>query len=77
MRELKKASSAWIRETHHIRDFHWQEGYAAFSVSASVRDAVRTYIAGQEEHHRKTGFREELIVFLEKHGVPYEERFLD
>jgi len=77
MRELKKNSSQWVSQTFRMPHFHWQEGYAAFTVSASAREAVRAYIAGQEEHHRKKTFREELIEFLRKSGVEYDERYLD
>ncbi len=77
MRELKKSSSVWIADTMNTPDFRWQEGYAAFSVSASARADVQNYIAGQEEHHRVKSFREELIAFLKKSGVPYDERYLD
>src|SRR5258708_6223940 len=52
MRELKKASSVWVHEEVGLRAFAWQEGYAAFTVSATSRDAMRHYIANQEEHHR-------------------------
>ena len=77
MRELKKSSSVWVTETTKERNFRWQEGYAAFSVSASMRPEIQKYIAGQEEHHRVKSFREELIGFLTKSGVAYDERFLD
>ena len=77
MRELKKASSSWIRESSRQPGFHWQEGYGAFTVSASSRDSVRAYIAKQEAHHRKKTFREELIEFLQKSGVAFEARYLD
>lgn len=77
MRELKKASSAWIRGNTDQPDFHWQEGYAAFTVSASARDTVRAYVGGQEEHHRMKSFREELVEFLRKSGVEFDERHLD
>jgi putative transposase len=77
MRELKKASSVWIHEEIGQRGFAWQEGYAAFTVSATVRDAVRKYISNQEEHHRLRSFREELVEFLEKAGVEYDQRYLD
>ena len=77
MRELKKSSSAWVANTMNTPDFRWQEGYAAFSVSASARADVQNYIAGQEEHHRVKSFREELIAFLRKSGTPYDERYLD
>ena len=77
MRELKKASSVWVSDTVREPGFRWQEGYAAFTVSASLRPAVQRYIGSQEEHHRKQTFREELIEFLEKSGIEYEERYLD
>ena len=77
MRELKKASSIWVAESQQMPSFHWQEGYAAFSVSASARPSVHEYIAYQEEHHRKKTFREELIEFLQKSGIEYDERYLD
>src|SRR5258708_5334596 len=60
MRELKKASSVWVHE--EIGEaFAWQEGYAAFTVSATAREAVKNYIAHQEEHHRVKSCRDELI----------------
>lgn len=35
------------------------------------------YIQGQSEHHRKMTFKEELEVFLKKHGEEYVERDLE
>jgi putative transposase len=75
-RELKKASSVWVRESK-LSAFQWQEGYAAFTVSASARESVQRYIASQEEHHRVKSFREELVEFLEKSGVAYDPKYLD
>jgi putative transposase len=77
MRELKKASSVWIREDRAQRGFAWQEGYAAFTVSVSAVDEVRGYIENQEEHHRERSFREELVIMLKRAGVKYDERYLD
>lgn len=77
MRELKKSSSSWVRQTIGMPEFAWQEGYAAFTVSPSARDAVRDYIDRQEEHHRRQTFREELVELLRKSGVAYDERYLD
>ena len=75
MQELKKASSVWSAANHE-RFFSWQEGYAAFSVSSTHCEAVRGYIAGQEEHHRKADFVAELKQLLERNGVKYEEKYL-
>jgi len=77
MRELKKASSAWVHEEIRNRQFAWQEGYAAFTVSATARERVRRYIANQAAHHRKRSFREELVELLAKAGVEYDPRYLD
>ena len=77
MRELKKASSVWVHDEIRLDSFAWQEGYAAFTVSATARDAVKTYIANQEEHHRVKSFREELIEMLERAGIEYEPKYLD
>ena len=77
MRELKKASSVWVHEELGILGFGWQEGYAAFTVSATAREAVRSYIANQEEHHRVRSSREEVVQMLEKAGITYDPKFLD
>ncbi len=77
MRELKKAGSKWIHEEIGLKDFRWQEGYGAFSVSPNARDGVRRYIENQAEHHRTRTFREELIDFLEKAQVKYNPAYLD
>jgi REP element-mobilizing transposase RayT len=75
-RELKKATSVWAAQ-NGTPEFLWQEGYAVFSVSVSMVETVRGYIAKQEEHHRKTGFLDELKSLLKKHGVNYDPRYLE
>jgi putative transposase len=75
--EVKKGSSKWIKtKGADFRSFHWQDGYAAFSVSPSKAEEVKRYIAQQKEHHRRRSFQEELILFLRKHGVEYDERYI-
>jgi putative transposase len=77
LEEVKKGSSKWIKtKGAAFQRFYWQDGYAAFSVSQSRVAAVEAYIAGQKEHHRKRTFQEELIQFLRKHGVEYDERYI-
>jgi REP element-mobilizing transposase RayT len=77
LRELKKASSVWVHEQIGLSLFPWQEGYAAFTVGATSRPAVRSYIANQEMHHREKSFREELVELLEKAGIEYDPKYLD
>jgi hypothetical protein len=74
MRELKKNSSSWAKERE--QSFGWQDGYAAFTVSASQIDVVRHYIANQEEHHRELSYHDELTRLLEKHSIAYDPRYL-
>jgi putative transposase len=77
MRELKKGSSMWIHQEIRNSRFAWQEGYAAFSVSASVVDEVRHYIENQDEHHRNRSSFEELRIMLERARVPIDERYFE
>jgi hypothetical protein len=37
---------------------------------------VKRYIANQEKKHRKCGFKEEYVDFLNKYGIEYDERVL-
>lgn len=70
VRLIKSNSSKWFHEefsTH--RNFAWQSGFSAFSVSESQIAAVRKYIGSQEEHHRKKSYLEELQGFFSKHGI--------
>jgi len=51
---LKACSSKWLNDTSSAgKDFAWQEGYGAFSVSASQTDAIMRYIENQRVHHAK------------------------
>jgi REP element-mobilizing transposase RayT len=77
MRELKKTSSIWVNDHIQCKGFAWQEGYSAFTVSATNCEAVRHYIANQEEHHRVKTYREELIEMLDKAGLSYDPKYLD
>ena len=76
LRDLKKGSSAWVHDVIGERRFHWQEGYGAFTVSRSGRDAVVRYIRNQEEHHREQSFQEEYVRLLEANGIEYDGRYL-
>ncbi len=71
---LKANSSRWLGE--HGFYFAWQEGYGAFSVSSSNRDAVRHYIEHQAEHHAKNWFEEEFVSLLRKCNMAYEPQFV-
>ena len=49
----------------------------AFSIAVSGMDDTVRYIQSQKEHHQVHSFKEELIAFLDKHGIEYKEWMLD
>ncbi len=75
--EVKRSSSKWIKSKDYFyRQFGWQNGYGAFSVSQSKVEIVVKYIQNQEEHHKKMQFVDELKMFLRKYSVEYKEEYL-
>ncbi|MCK5862235.1 MAG: IS200/IS605 family transposase [Candidatus Hydrogenedentes bacterium] len=77
MRELKKNTSIWVHKEIGIPEFQWQDGYAAFTVSATACSGVKRYIDRQKEHHRQKTFKEELAELLEMAGIEYDPKYLD
>lgn len=74
---IKGGSSKWVTDTFPShRDFEWQEGYGAFSISVSRVEKTIAYIKNQKEHHRTQTFEEEYKAILRKHGIDYDERYL-
>jgi len=77
VKELKRVSNAWLKESgRDFADFEWQGGYADFSVSPSNLESVKQYIAGQEEHHRKVNFQDELRALLKRHEIEWDEKYV-
>ena len=76
--EVKKGSSKWMKTADGTgnRDFAWQGGYGAFSVSQSNAPEVESYILKQAEHHQKMSFQDELRILFRKHGIQFDERYL-
>ncbi len=67
---LKGSSSKWLHENGE--SVSWQEGYGAFSVSASQTADVIRYIKNQATHHRKRGFEDEFLELLRRYGISYD-----
>jgi putative transposase len=77
LQQIKGSSSKWINEDRRAPGhFAWQFGYAAFSVSESSAEAVTQYIETQAEHHQHRTYQEELVMLLQKHRIPYDERYI-
>jgi len=74
---IKKSSSKWIKTLGtEYKPFYWQNGYAAFSISPSSKEATMKYIQNQKDHHRKKTFQAEYLEFLGKNQMEYDERFI-
>ena len=77
LEEVKKSSSKWMKTKGlRYRKFYWQDGYGIFSINPAEIELVVEYIKNQEEHHRKRTFQEELLAFLKKYNVEYDEHYL-
>ena len=76
VRDLKRDSSKWVKCEHSpLADFHWQNGYGAFSISPSHVDTLTQYIARQEEHHRTESFQDEFRRLCRKYDMSIDERY--
>ena len=76
LQELKASPSKWLK-SKGLPEFYWQTGYGAFSVSESQVPKVRRYIGNQQEHHRRVSFRDEFAEICRRHGIEFDERYLD
>lgn len=77
IQELKKSTSKWIKaQDIKYKNFHWQDGYGAFSIGESNVPALKQYIARQKEKHQKKSFEMELVEFLRKYGIEFDEKYV-
>lgn len=77
VKEVKRGSSLWLKtRSSALDDFAWQNGYGIFSVGFSQVEAVKNYIAGQEEHHRKVAFQDEFRELLRRYEIEFDERYV-
>ena len=77
IKELKRESSKWIKtKSPSLADFHWQNGYGAFSISPGHVDQLIAYIVNQEEHHKTESFQAEYLRLLAKYGLEWDERYV-
>jgi len=75
--DLKVVTSKWIKtKSPTFINFHWQTGYAAFSISPGHIEIVSSYIENQEAHHKGVSFEDELCKLLNKYNIPFDQRYL-
>ena len=77
VKELKRASNVWLKaKAPQLADFAWQSGYGVFSIGQSQVEALRSYITGQEGHHRKVSFQDEFRELLRRYEIEFDERYV-
>lgn len=77
LEELKSHSSKWIKtKKDRYKNFFWQDGYGAFSVSPSETEKVKGYIEKQHQHHKTITFQEEYRQILTMHQIEFDERYV-
>jgi REP element-mobilizing transposase RayT len=75
--DIKSDSSNWMKtQGDHYKNFFWQAGYGAFSVSPYEVETVKRYIENQHEHHKHENFQDEYRHILKKHQIEFDERYL-
>jgi REP element-mobilizing transposase RayT len=75
VRVVKANSSKWAKDDSKS-GFEWQSGYAAFAVSYSQIEQVKSYLANQEQHHKGKSFQDEFREFLKRHDIAWDERYV-
>jgi putative transposase len=77
VKEVKRGSSLRLKtKGPEMSDFAWQSGYGMFSIGFSQIEAVRSYIAGQEQHHCKVSFQDEFRGLLRRYEIAFDERYI-
>ena len=75
--DVKTRSSKWLKtKGKSYGQFHWQNGYGAFSIGKSQEGALKRYIARQKEHHKRVSFQDEFRTILRKYVVQWDERYV-
>lgn len=75
--QIKIATSIFLKTLNpEYKDFAWQAGYGAFSVSPDKLDAATQYIAHQQEHHKDKNFSREYLSFLRGYHINYNENYV-
>jgi putative transposase len=77
IRDFKAYSSGWMHKVFpDLKDFTWQNGYGAFTVSASQAGSIKKYIEQQKLKHQGRTFKDEFVRFLRANEIEFDERYL-
>ena len=76
-KKVKSSSTTWIqKENIFHRWLGWQDGYAAFTHSIGEKERLMDYVKGQQEHHKRESFVDELKRLLMEAKIEFDEKYL-
>jgi Transposase and inactivated derivatives len=77
IRDIKRASSLWMKRTGHYPHFtSWADGACVMTYSFRDKEMITNYIKNQKEHHKKVSFEDEYLSLLKEHGISYEDAYV-
>ena len=77
IQKVKSSSSKLIKtKSSKAKNFYWQDGYGAFSISQSHIKSLTAYIKNQHIHHQKISFKDEYIELLKEYELGFNENYL-
>lgn len=71
---LKGPSSRWMNETH--QGVLLAGGLWCLTLGVSQKSRTIDYTKRQAEHHQKRSFEQEFLVFLKKHAIDYDSKYV-
>jgi REP element-mobilizing transposase RayT len=77
VRDIRNNSSKFINSNGFLgSQFQWQEGFGSFSYSHSHVKSVYDYVLNQDEHHRKTTFKDEYVDLLKRYETTFDLKYV-
>jgi len=76
MRDIKTASSLWLKQSGKFSEFKgWAGGYAALTYGWKDMEMIVNYIKNQQLHHKKESFESELKRLLQEQNIEVNEKY--
>ena len=76
IKDIKVSSSKWMKESGYFPHFKgWGLKYCALTYSFRERDMITNYIRGQQEHHKKESFQDEIQRIFKEQGIENDDKW--
>ena len=77
VRDIKRSSSAWLKENGSLFPYFrgWAAEFAGLSYGSEALPNLINYIGNPKLHHTRISFKDELKSLLDNENVPYDDRY--